>query len=311
MSIQPGRILVTGASGFLGAAVVAHLRKSGLDVVGSARHPRSGELVSPELGPTADWRPLLEGVSRIVHCAGRAHVFRESKADAEAAFRRVNTEGTLGLAAQAAACGVRRFVFISSIGVNGRGERRAYSAADPPHPEDAYARSKLAAEQGLLAMAGDRLEVVVIRPTMVYGPGAGGNFSTLLKAVRSGLPLPFGSFRNPRTLLGLGNLLDLIELALLHPAAAGEVFLAADSEVLSVAEICRVIAELLDRRLLLLNLPPPLLAGVAALAGQGDRIARLDRPLVVDNSKARQLLGWSPSRSTRDGMADAIFGTHR
>jgi len=212
------KILVTGASGFLGRGLFEHLRSGAYDVLGSVRVAAAleeGFILAPELSATSDWREALAGRDVVVHTAARAHVLKETEQDPLAVFRMLNTDGTLNLARQAAAVGVRRFVFISSIGVHGlfTREGECFTEQSPPAPHNDYARSKWEAEQGLLEIAGETgLEVVIVRPPLIYGPGVKANFLHLLRLVESGWPLPLGGIRNRRSFLFLGNFVDAIRV---------------------------------------------------------------------------------------------------
>ena len=304
--MSPDTILITGASGFIGGAVLAHLRDAGRPVRGTARRPAPGLELAPPLDPTADWTPLLAGVDAVVHCAARVHVLRERSPDPLADFRRVNRDGTVLLAQQAAAAGVRRFVFISSIAVNGRTTPpgRSFTAADPPAPEDPYGVSKYEAETALFGIAAATgMEVVILRPPLVHGPGARGNFSTLLRAVKAGVPLPFGAVcDNRRSLVGLSNLVDLIGICIDHPTAGHQVFLAADAESPSTAALLAEVARALGVRSRLIAVPPTWLEAMCRLAGKPVLAQQLLGNLRLDIDKNREVLGWTPPVPLADEM---------
>ena len=237
-------ILVTGANGFVGTALCRYLVASGVEVRGAVRRlDRPGVQVNGveyvqvgEIGPGTDWSAALQGVDVVIHLAARVHVMKEFSRDPLADFRAVNTAGTESLAKLAATKGVRRIVYLSSIKVNGS-VGAGFTEADAPHPQDAYALSKWEAEQALHRISGEtKLEVVVLRPPLVYGPGVGGNFLRLMKLMRRRWLLPLASVHNRRSLIYLGNLVDAIALSVGHPAAAGETFLVSDGEDLSTAE---------------------------------------------------------------------------
>ena len=302
--MPPEKILVTGASGFLGAAVVRHLAaRGGRAVRGAVRRDSGGwpagvEVVAGgDLGAGADWSAALAGVDAVVHCAARVHVLKETEADPAAAFRAVNVEGTLALARQAAAAGVRRFVFVSSIGVNGSETHgRGFRHDDPPAPHSPYALSKWEAEQALHALAAETgLEVVVIRPPLILGPDPKGNLATLERILAKGLPLPFGSAdRNRRDLVSVEVLADLIDVAIDHPAAAGGTFLVSDGRPVSTRELLERMAAVRGRRLTLLPVPTALLALPLKLAGKGALASQLFGDLEVDIAHTKATLDWSP-----------------
>lgn len=300
------RVLITGANGFIGSAMCARLAGDGHEVIGAVRGPRAAEGQVPvgEIGPETDWHPLLQGVEAVVHLAARAHVLRETEPDPMSAFRSVNTAGTLRLAEQAAEAGVRRFVFLSSIGVNGNVTHgAAFTETDVPDPQDAYAVSKMEAEMGLREIARHRgMEIVLIRPPLVYGPGARGNFARLLGLARRNLPLPLGAIRNRRSLVGLENLISFVCTCLTHPRAANETFLISDGEDLSTTQLLRKIAESFGLRPRLIPVPATWLATAARLLGKPTLAQRLLASLVVDSTKARELLGWKPVASVDEQL---------
>lgn len=306
------RVLVTGATGFVGAAVMKILRShDGIDPIGLARSTYSsapGDIrACGDLDQVEDWGRLLANVNAVLHCAARAHVLREEAVEPLAAFRRSNVEPTLKLARQAAGAGVRRFVFVSSIGVLGRAQEHPFSAMDEAHPEDPYAISKWEAERGLWAVARETgLEVVVVRPPLVYGPGAPGNFGRLLKWVANGVPLPLGSVDNRRSLIGLDNLVDLLVTCLDHPAAANQVFLAGDGEDLSTTELLRSLAAALGRHSRLIPVSPRVLRIGARLVGMSATAGRLLDSLQVDISHTHKTLGWTPPVGVTEGLRRAV-----
>ncbi|MGY2285386.1 UDP-glucose 4-epimerase family protein [Pseudomonas gingeri] len=317
------RILLTGASGFVGAAVQARLLGDPSFMLRSAyrklpAQPVAGAQVCEIAGlaPDADWQAALEGIEVVVHCAARVHVMNELEADPLAAFRRANVEGTLRLAEQAAEAGARRFVYLSSIKVNGEGTlpQRPYTAGDQPAPQDPYGVSKWEAEQGLQALAARTgMEVVIIRPVLVYGPGVKANFRNMMSWLSKGIPLPLGAISNKRSLVAIDNLVDLIVTCIHHPAAAGQVFLVSDNEDLSTSQLLRRMAQALGRRACLLPIPMWLLSGVARLLGKKALSQRLCGSLAVDIEKTRTLLGWSPPLGVDAALAKAAkdFLAHR
>lgn len=252
-----------------------------------------------------DWSVALAGVTEVIHLAARVHVMRESAVDPYAEFYRTNVAGTERLARQAAEAGVRRLVYVSSIKVNGeRTAGQPFRPEDKPQPEDAYAQSKLEAELVLKDISRNTgIEVVVVRPPLVYGPGVKGNFLSLLRVVQRGLPLPLASCDNRRSLVGLSNLVDLLTICTTHPAAAGQVFLAADGEDLSTPELLRRVARALGRNARLLPFPPVLLRLAARIAGRTGVYERLCGSLQVDTGKTHELLGWTPPHSVDEELA--------
>lgn len=295
------RVLVTGASGFIGGEVCRALSERGWQVRMAVRAQRPGlpdheRVLVGEIGTETDWTRALAGVAAVVHLAARVHVMREVAADPDAAFARVNVLGTECLARAAVQAGVQRFVYVSSIKVNGEATTgRPFTELDPPDPRDPYARSKAAAEEALARVArGGALAHVIVRPPLVYGPGVGGNLGQLLRALRLGLPLPLGAIHNRRSLVGVWNLADLLALCAEHPAAAGETFLAADQSDLSTPQLLRLLAAGLGKPARLWPVPPRLLWWLVAAAGQRAALERLCGSLQVSAAKACTLLGWEP-----------------
>lgn len=258
-----------------------------------------------------DWSAALQNVFSVVHCAARVHVMADAALDPLAAFRAVNVEGTLRLARQAAAAGVTRFVFVSSIKVNGEGTLpgRPYRPSDTPSPKDAYGISKLEAEQGLRKIAAETgMHLVIVRPPLVYGPGVKANFASMMRWVSRGMPLPLGAIDNRRSLVALDNLIDLLVTCLNHPAAPGETFLVSDDDDVSTTELLRRVSVALGRPARLLPVPPSWLEWGAARVGKGDVARRLCGSLQVDITKTRDLLGWRPPLSLDEGLKKAAGG---
>jgi UDP-glucose 4-epimerase len=232
-------------------------------------------------------------------------MMRDTSKDPLAEFRKVNTGGALNLARQAAAAGVRRFIFLSSVKVSG--ETGFFREDDVESPRDAYAMSKFEAEQGLRSIADETgMEVAIIRPPLVYGPGVKANFQALMRAICKGIPLPLASIDNRRSLVAIDNLVDLIVTCIDHPAAANEIFLVSDGNDLSTPELVRRIARTMGRPARLIPMPPPLLIAAAAVLGRRDTAERLISSLQVDITKARELLGWRPPLSVDEGLAIAV-----
>jgi nucleoside-diphosphate-sugar epimerase len=304
--------LVTGASGFVGQALVQQLARNNIPVRSAFRASDgvSGSSIAVgDIGPDTHWAPALEGCDRVVHLAARVHVMNDKAIDQLTEFRRINVDGTLNLALQAAAAGVRRFVYLSSVKVNGEGTSpgRAFTEADAPNPQDAYGQSKHEAEQGLRQLSADTgMEVVIIRPPLVYGPGVKANFAALMRAVQRGWPLPLGAVHNQRSLVALDNLVDFIVTCITHPQAANQTFLISDGQDLSTTELVRGMAQAAGVPARLLPVPVWALQAGASLLGKGDAVQRLCGNLQVDISKARSLLGWVPPVSVEEGLRRAM-----
>ena len=308
------KLLVTGADGFIGSAVVGRAKLDAtFEVSGSVRGamPAAPSEITiyqdRELQPDADWGPTLAGQNAVVHTAARAHVESTAGAQDLAEFRRVNGSSTLNLARQAAAAGVRRFVFLSSIGVNGSETTDTpFTADDPVAPRTPYAVSKHEAEVGLRRIAEETgLEVVIIRPPLVVGPGAPGTFGRMLKVVALGIPLPFGAIHNRRSLVALDNLTDLILTCVLRPAAGNETFLVSDGEDLSTTALLRRTAAALGRPARLVPVPVYLLRRTLGLMGQGNLARQLCHSLQLDMGKTREMLGWAPRVSVDQALSQA------
>lgn len=310
MSRNIEKILVTGASGFVGGALCARLDAEGLVPrrslrVASTASTQLDVAVTGDLGARQDWAAALDGVSCVVHCAARVHVMQDSEADPLAAFRAANVEGTLNLARQAAAAGVKRFVFVSSIKVNGErtAPGRPFRSDDAPAPLDPYGISKAEAEDGLRRVAEDSgMEWVIVRPPLVYGPGVRANFRQMLSVVRRGIPLPLGSIDNRRSMVNIDNLVDLLVVCSRHPAAAGHVFLAGDGDDVSTPELLRRVGVAIGRPARLLSVPAAMVQFVGRVTGRQDMVQRLCESLQVDISDARHLLGWTPPHSMQAGL---------
>jgi nucleoside-diphosphate-sugar epimerase len=312
-------ILVTGATGFVGKAVLQHLlatdeiQRVAVAVRGSGEEwpDRVLQYVVGDLASSTDWSMALTGVSSVVHCAARVHVMNEKAENPIHEFRSINVQGTLNLARQAAASGVRRFVFISSIKVNGEGtyEGAPFKADDMPAPVDPYGISKMEAEQGLREIAAfSAMEVVIIRPPLVYGPGVKGNFAALMRLLRRGVPLPLGAIHNKRSLVALYNLVDLIVVCLTHPAAANQTFLVSDNEDISTTELLCRLGRIIDSRTFLIPVPASCLKLGALLGGKRNVAQRLCGSLQVDIEKTCQLLGWHPPITLTQGLKKVVEG---
>lgn len=301
--------MVTGATGFVGQALVPMLATQGWRVVRAVRRdPGPGDVVVSDL---ADWQPAaaqLAGIDCAIHLAARTHVVWETAADPLAEYRRLNVVATERLATACARAGVRRLVFLSSIKVNGEATSTPFTEQDAPHPEDAYGQSKLEAERilGEIAAA-SRLETVILRPPLIYGPGVKGNFLRLMRAIDRGIPLPLGAIDNKRSLIYLDNLVDAIVLCLDHAAAAGKTYLVADDKDVSTPDLIRHLALALGKPARLIAFPPALLKVAGAVFGKSDSLARLLGSLQSDSGRIRRELGWQP----RCGMAQGLAATAR
>jgi len=311
------RVLVTGSGGFVGKALMLALLCRGhkpTEAVRRAEEKPDGRLTTVVVGNidgATSWSKALQSAEAVIHLAARVHIMRDSADDPIAEFRRVNTEGTLHLARQAAEAGVRRFIFLSTIGVNGNStlHGRVFTPTDMPSPHDPYSMSKYEAEIGLHSIAQSTgMEVVIIRPPLVYGANAPGNFGKLTRLVGKSFPLPLGSINNLRSFVGIDNLVDFIVTCLEHPAAANETLMVSDGEDLSTPDLIRRMARAMNRPARLLPVPVWALKAGALLLGKGDAVQRLCGNLQVDISKSRTLLGWNPPISVDEGLRRAVGG---
>ncbi|WP_417223853.1 UDP-glucose 4-epimerase family protein [Amphritea sp.] len=305
------KLLVTGATGFLGSNLVFRLSALGCDVVISSRGSTAsvsfgGSVVNVgNMDANTDWQAAVQNVDAVIHTAAIAHVINENNANSIEHYSDVNAKGTLNLARQAASAGVKRFIFISTVKVLGESTAvdKPFKANDQFNPIGPYARSKWLAELGLMQLGADtNMEVVIIRPPLVYGPGVKANFLRMIQLVEKGIPLPLGAINNKRSFVALDNLVDLIITCIDHPAAANEVFLAGDGEDLSTSELLRGIAVAMGKPSRLFPVPESWLRFAARLLGKKDIADRLLDSLQVDISKTRDMLGWSPPISVEEGL---------
>jgi len=297
------KLLITGATGFIGKSLVAELMRQNFNISIAVRQKSNlfpdkvKQFVVGDFESNPDFSTSLAEVDCVIHLAGKAHVLDKSTVAALDGFRKINSELTLNLAKQAVMAGVERFIFLSSIGVNGNKSTKPFLEDDAPNPQEPYAISKHEAEKGLLQLAeNSNLEVVIIRPPLVYGNNAPGNFGRLLQwaGARFMLPLPLGAVNNARSLIAIDNLVSFIIICTLHPKAANEIFLISDNDNLSTTQLLKNIAKAFNKKSLLLPVPISWMIFVAKLLGKEADAVRLFSSLVIDSSKARDLLDWHP-----------------
>ncbi len=303
------RFLITGANGFVGKALCAELLRRGETVTAAVRAPSSVVDVEPivvgAIDGATDWRVALCDVDVVIHLAARVHVMKDDAADPLTAFLNVNLHGTENLARQAAQAGVKRFVYVSSIKVNGEGTtgNSPYSESDQPNPQDPYGVSKWRAEQALQRIAQESgLEVVVVRPPLIYGTGVKGNFISLMNAIDSGIPLPLAGAKILRSLLYVGNLVDALIACAQLPEAAGQTYLLSDGEDVSTAMLVEKIAAALGKKCRSFYFPPSVVRAAAAIFGRSAQVDRLFGSLQVSNQKIRNELGWHPPFTLEQGL---------
>jgi len=305
------RILVTGAGGFIGRALCAALSRRGASIAGVSRDisKLDSRFCTPvqvrDIGSDTDWSGLVDEVDAVVHLAARAHILREAAAYPLELFRHTNLRGTERLARSAAAAGVKRLIYVSTIGVNGlstpAGAR--FSETDLPAPHNDYALSKWEAEQALSRISTETgLKVVIVRPPLVYGDDAPGNFERMIKILRRGIPLPFASVDNHRDLVYVGNLVDALIACTSHPAAAGQTYLVSDGEDISTSDLLRRLGAAMGRPARLFSCPPALLQLAGKLSGRSTQVERLLGSLQIDSGKIRRELNWTPPYSLQQGL---------
>lgn len=300
------KILVTGYSGFVGGHLLNHLGDAfELNLLGR-KASNSGKVYKSDIDATSDYGDALNGVEVVIHSAARVHVMNDDVAEPLEAFRAVNTAGTLNLARQAADAGVKRFIFVSTIKVNGEqtSSRSAFSSTDEPKPEDPYGVSKAEAESQLRSLSAQTgMEVVIIRPPLVYGEGVKANFASLMKCIGKGFPLPFRSInKNKRSLVSVYNLVDLIKICISHPAAANQVFLVSDDHDVSTAEMIALMAKVQGKANCSLPVPTAFFQLAGKLLGKSDVIDRLIGSLQVDIEHTKKTLNWTPPHSIEEGF---------
>lgn len=303
-------ILLTGATGFVGSALTRQLHQQGYSLTAVVRRVTDslpGTIQQTPVGdlrPNTNWTPVLNGVDTVIHLAARVHVMRDDTTDPLAAFRRINTIATLNLAQQAADARARRFIYLSSIKVNGENTTdKPFTPKEHNVPTDPYALSKYEAERGLMEMAQQTgMEIVIIRPPLVYGPGVKGNFRQLIQWTHRGIPLPLGAIHNQRSLVALDNLINLVITCINHPAAANQTFLISDDEDLSTTELLQRLGNALDKPACLFPVPQGLLEHGLKLIGKGDIARRLCSDLRIDISNTKQRLDWKPPVSVDEGL---------
>jgi len=305
-------VLITGSSGFIGRTLCDHLKNHQIPIRQVIRQQRAGQndevLEIGEINGTTDWAPILSGVSEVIHLAATHHVFNERGDGVEERFKKVNIDGTLNLARQAISEGVHRFIYLSSIKVNGEETfEKPFTPRDKPAPLDHYGKSKLAAENGLKEIAKETcMEIVIIRPPLVYGREASGNFARLRSLVEKGIPLPFGNVTNKRSLVGVENLCDLIRICLKHPRATEQPILVSDGQDVSTTELISLLARYSNKPVRLVRMPNWVLLLAARVIGKSLEIKRLTSNLQVDISETRKILGWKPKQRLEKGIERSV-----
>jgi nucleoside-diphosphate-sugar epimerase len=307
------RLLITGANGFVGRGIIKFLSNSGFCLRAVVRQrdpgftPNCETIEIGSIDGETDWFKALDKVDVVIHLAARVHIKVEPVDDSLEAFRNVNVRGTERLVCMAAKRGIRRFIFLSSVKVNGEGAPRPYNENDLPAPQDAYAISKREAEDRLACIAAETgLQAVILRLPLVYGPGVKANFKNLIKIVSAGLPLPFKGINNRRSFLYLGNLVDAISTCITHPLAAGETFMVSDGQDVSTPDLIKMIAFAMNKKVVLFSLHPGILKALCKIVGKTEELEKLTGSLLVDSSKIRNLLGWKPPFTLEEGIKETV-----
>ena len=299
------KILVTGASGFIGKSLVAELLSQGYSVIAGSRTSIGyiKSVVVGDIDGDTDWDEVLVGLDTVIHLAARVHILNENSKAPLAEFRKINVAGTLKLAESAAKAGVKRFLFVSSIGVNGTYTTLPYTELDSPNPQDAYGVSKFEAEQALHKLSAKTdMKIVIVRPPLVYGAGVKGNFEQMLKVLATGIPLPFLSVKNKRSFIYLENLVDALILCATHPKAAGQTYLVSDGQDISTPDLLRKLSSLMGSSTILLPCSPILIRLVGRLFGKSGQVDKLVGSLQIDSSKIRRELGWKTQFTLDEGL---------
>ncbi len=308
-----GLFFVTGATGFVGRFLCERLMADGYLVRATLlpTENRTALLTGVEpavvqsLGSDTDWSTALEGVDTVIHLAARVHIMDDHATDPLTAFRKVNVEGTVRLAVEAARCGVKRLLFVSSIKVNGEETEVPYTEESPAQPTEPYGISKWEAEIALRQIEAETdLQVVIVRPTLVYGPGVKANFLNMMKIISRGIPLPLASINNKRSLIYVGNLVDALTICAKHPKAAGQTYLVSDGEDLSTPELIRSVAAAMAVPSRLFPMLVALIQLAGIMTGKKTAVQRLTGSLTVDISKIRQELGWAPPFTMEEGLKE-------
>jgi len=309
------KVLVTGANGFIGRNLCTFLKEKGCfvrcvvrnnlrDVSGVDEYIQVGDI-----NELTDWQQALFGVDTIIHLAARVHIMNDPAVNPMEAFRKVNVLGTERLARMAVKAGVKRFIFLSSIGVNGEfTEKGSFTEDDIPNPVGAYVVSKWEAEQSLQKVTENRMKVVILRAPLVYGSDAPGNFGRLMHLIKAHMPLPFGRIKNLRSFIYLGNLVDAIFTCIQHPKAAGETFLVSDGQDVSTPDLIKMIACAMNKKVVLFSLHPSILKALCRILGKSEEFEKFTVTLLVDSSKIKNLLGWKPPFTLEEGIRETVRG---